>query len=645
MNIRKMTAVITAALVIASFTACGSSENSGSRAGTPVALLDTSDMFSSRDIETGYDESDCTVIRLEGSTASVEGDGAGVKDSTVTIKSEGTYLISGRLDDGVIVVDADSGDKIRLILDGVNITSSTGAAIYVRQADKVFITLAKGSENLLTNDKNSQISDNVDAVIFSKDDLTVNGEGSLSISANSGHAIVSKDDLVISGGTYTITSEKKGLDANNSIRIAGGSFSIDAGTDGLHAENDDAALGYIYIADGTFRITSGTDGMDASGVIQIDNGTLSVTSGGGSSNASTRKDGGFNGDWGTWGGRGRHMSADKSEDAPVIRLSSASGAGASDPSSTESSSAKGLKSDSSVAVNNGTVTIDSSDDAIHSNNQVTVSNGTIEIKSGDDGIHADSALKISGGTVTIAKSYEGLEGMTIDISGGDISVTSADDGLNSAGGSDQSSMNGRPGQNQFAAQEGVYINISGGRLRVNSSGDGIDSNGDVTVSGGEVYVSGPADNGNAALDFNGEAVITGGTFVAAGMSGMAQNFGTSSTQGAMMVNVENQTSGSEIVLKDSSGKALVSFTPENNYNNVVISTPDIKKGASYTVSTGSASTAVQMDSLIYGSGGMGGMRGGNMPGGPDGGNMPGGNPPDGNMPGGQNGGRKGRRMG
>ncbi len=623
MNIRKFTAVIMAALVIASFTGCGKGHSGESTSGEPVELLDSSEMFSSRDIESGYDQSECTVITLSGSSATVKGEGASVKGGTVTVTSEGDYLISGDFQDGSIVIDADKSDKIRLILDGVNIMSSTGTAINVRQADKVFITLAKGSENVLSNTENSKISDDADAVIFSKDDLTINGEGKLTVTANAGHAVVSKDDLVISGGSYTITSEKKAFDANDSIRIAGGTFSIDSGTDALHCETDDASKGFIYVADGTFSITAGTDGMDASGVIQIDNGTFRIKTGGGSANASTKKDGKFNGNWGSWGGRGRRMSTAEGDNAGIIGLSAVSGAG---NSSSASSSAKGLKSDSAVVINNGTVTVDSSDDAIHSDGQVTVSDGAIQISSGDDGIHAGSSLKISGGNVNIAKSYEGLEGMTIDISGGSISVTASDDGLNAAGGNDQSSMNGRPGQNQFAAQEGVSISISGGKVNVNSAGDGIDSNGDVTVSGGEVYVSGSADNGNAAMDFNGQATITGGTFIAAGMSGMAQNFGSVSTQGAMMVNVDAQQGGSEIILKDDSGKTLASFTPAKGYNNVVISTPDIRQGETYTVSAGSSGTRVRMDSLLYGEGGMGGGR--------MGGPMGGGNPP---------GGRGGRR--
>ena len=524
MNIKKITAAIMAALIIASFSGCGTENGGQNTSSEPVKLLDTSEMFSGRDIESGYDESECTVITLAGDSANVKGKGASAKGSTVTIDSEGDYLLSGSLKDGSVIIDAGKSDKIRLILNGVNINSSTCAAINVKQADKVFVTLARGSENTLSNAADSKISDDADAVVFSKDNLTINGEGKLTVTANTGHAVVSKDDLVISGGSYAISSEKKGLDANDSIRIAGGTFAIDSGADALHCESDDASKGYIYIADGTFSIHAGTDGIDASGVIQIDN-------------------------------------------------------------------------------------------------------GTVRISSGDDGIHAGSSLKISGGTVDISKSYEGLEGMSIDISGGTVSVNASDDGLNAAGGSDQSSVNGRPGQNKFAAQEGVYISISGGNVTVNSSGDGIDSNGDVTVSGGKTFVSGADDNGNAALDFNGEATITGGVFVAAGMSGMSQNFGEKSTQGAMLVNVDTQQGGSEIILRDSGGKTLVSFTPQKSYNSVVVSTPEVIKGGTFTLVTGSSGTDVRMDSLIYGAGGMGGgFGGGRMPGGqkgPDGPKGPG----------------------
>lgn len=554
MKFKKGIAAIMAALIIASLAGCGTDGEGKNTSSEPVRLLDTSEMFSGRDIENGYDESECTVITLTGDSAKVSGEGATVKGSTVTINAEGEYLISGKLDNGCLIIDADSKDKIRLILNGAEISSKTCAAVSVRQADKVFITLAKGSENTLSNAAGSKSEDEADAVIFSKDDLTINGEGKLTVTANTGHGIVSKDDLVITGGSFTLTT------------------------------------------------------------------------GDGSANASTGKGGKINRDWGNWGGRGGRRTPSGGSSADTSKTPAGSGS--------ESSSAKGLKSDSSIAVNNGSITIDSSDDAIHSDGQVTVADGSIAITSGDDGIHAGSSLQISGGTVNVSKSYEGLEGMTIDISGGDVSVTASDDGLNAAGGNDGSSVNGRPGQNQFAAQEGVYIRISGGKVTVNASGDGIDSNGDVTVSGGETYVSGSTGNGNAALDYNGEATVTGGVFIAAGMSGMAQNFGSRSTQGAMLVNVENQKADSKITLKDSDGKTLAAYQPPKSYNSIVVSTPDIRQGKTYTLTAGSAKVEVKMDSLLYGSGG--GMGGGRMPGGdfqggdfPGGGNSPGGRPPRG----------------
>ena len=338
MNIRKITAVIMAALIIASFSACGSDKTSNNSTSEPVKLLDTAEMFSSKDIETGYDESECTVITLTGNSASINGKGASVKGSVITISSEGDYIISGKLDSGCITI----------------ITSSTCAAINVIQADKVFITLDKGSENTISNVSGANAEDDADAAIFSKDDLTINGQGKLTVTANTGHGIVSKDDLVITGGSYSITSEKKALDANDSLRIAGGSFTIDSGTDALHCENKDTAKGYIYIADGSFSITAGTDGMDASGIIQIDNGSFTIATGGGSSNASTKKGGEVNGGWGNWGGRGRHMSTTDSDASQITKLSTASGAG----STSDSSSAKGIKSDSSVVINNGAVTCD-----------------------------------------------------------------------------------------------------------------------------------------------------------------------------------------------------------------------------------------------------------------------------------------------
>lgn len=485
--------------------------------------MDTSDMFTDCDKEIGYDEENSAFITLADDQSLCDSDAVQIDGNTITITDEGTYILSGELTDGMIIVDVEDTDKVQLVLDSAEITSAESAAVYVRSADKVFITTASDSENILTNGGTYTAIDdnNIDAVIFSKDDLTLNGSGILSIHAEAGHGVVSKDDLVMTSGTYEITAEKHGLSGKDSVRIANGTYSITSGKDGIHASNtDDSSLGFIYIAGGDFEITAA-----------------------------------------------------------------------------------------------------------------------------DDGMHADSALMIEGGTIHVMESYEGIEGLSIDITDGNIDVTASDDGLNAAGGNDSSGFKGGGGD-IFAVEEGAYIHISGGILHVDASGDGIDSNGNLTISGGEIYVSGPTNGGNGSIDYNGEGIISGGIFVAAGSSGMAQNFSNSSTQGVMMVTVDRQMAQSTISVKDSSGNELISWTPDKEYDSVIVSCPEIAQGETYTLSAGDSTQEISMeDSLVYGSSGMGGQRGGVMPG--QGGKINGDTAPDrdGQMNGGKVPGRSGRMNG
>lgn len=579
-----------------------------------IITLDTSDMFSNRDMKTEYEEG--VKIELSGKSASCDSASVTIDNGNITITSEGTYIISGTLGEGSIIIAASDSDKIQLVLDNVDITSVSGAAIYVKKADKVFITMAQGSVNTLasTGEYVSDGENNVDAVIFSKDDITLNGNGTLNITSECGHGIVSKDDLVITSGTYVINSAKKGLSANDSIRIADGDFTINSGKDAIHAENDDdAELGYVYIADGSFKIVSETDGISASYITQIDDGTFDITTGGGSANASTRSDGSFNMDWGKWGRPEDESSADDND---------------------ETASAKGIKADYNVIINGGSYNVDSSDDAFHSNEDVQINTGTFTIATGDDGIHADSQSVINDGNITITKCYEGIEGQSVTINGGNIDITAQDDGLNAAGGNDQSAsmQGGRPGAGGFSADENAYISITGGIINISADGDGIDSNGNLYVSGGEIYVDGPADNGNGALDYDGEAVITGGTVAAVGMSGMAQNFGSSSTQCSALVNLsETLDAGTEIELKDSNGNTVIAYTAAKKFNSVVISCAGLKTGETYTFTAGTQTVEIEMTDTIYGDStqGFGGQDGGR-------GNMgkPGDRPqmPEGEMP-------------
>ena len=214
-------------------------------------------MFTERDLSGEYDESEAVKITLSDDASEVNGNASGVsiEGNTVTITEEGTYHFTGTLSEGQIIVDADEA-KVQIVLDGVEITCEESAAVYVKSADKVFVTLQDGSQNSLSHTGAYVAVDdnNIDAVIFAKSDLTLNGTGTLTIHAEDGHGIVSKDDLKISGGTYEITAAKHALSGKNSVRIADGTFTLTSGKDGIHVENEDTEKGFLYIADGDLQL-------------------------------------------------------------------------------------------------------------------------------------------------------------------------------------------------------------------------------------------------------------------------------------------------------------------------------------------------------------------------------------------------------
>lgn len=531
-------------------------------------------MFTDRDMEGTY--SGALNIELSDSGIKTTASGVVVDGNTVTIAKEGTYLITGSLSDGQIIVAAGSKDKVQIVLDNASVTKNGGAAIQIKSADKVFITTKENTESTLSSKGNFGVSsDNVDGAIFSKANIVLNGFGTLNVNSETAHGIVTKDNLKIANGTYNITSAKQGLSGKDSVRIAGGNITVNSGTDSIHSENtEDTAKGYVYIAGGNLNLTSGTDAIDASGTMNIKGGSVKVLSGGGS---------------------GKKQN------------------------STESY--KGLKADGTITVSGGTFTLDCLDDAIHSSMDVNINGGTFEITTSDDAVHSDQNVNISGSTVNAPKCYEGIEGQTITISGGETKVVSSDDGLNAAGGNDGSGMGGGMRPDQFGGGFGggmmendssAGITISGGKLTVVAEGDGIDSNGNVTITGGETYVSGPTNGGNGSLDYGGQAIISGGIFIAAGSNGMAQSFNNGSTQGVIMGNA-NGSAGDVISIADSNGKTLAEFTTEKNYQVIVISAPGMQANNTYTLKYGKQSQEIEMTSLIYGGSGFGfggGMGGG-----------------------------------
>ena len=229
-------------------------------------------------LDGSYDAENAIAISLQGSSASCDSNLVKIEGSTITINSEGVYILKGTLENGQIIVDADQS-KVQLVLSGASVTCQSSVAVYVKQADKVFLTLDENTENTLsTSGEFVQTDDNtVDGVVFSKDDITVNGKGKLTVTTGNGHGIVSKDELTMTGGEITIQASGHALSGKDSVCIADGNYQLTAGTDGIHSDNEeDTAKGFIYIGGGTFQITSASDGLDASGRIRIDHGTLTL---------------------------------------------------------------------------------------------------------------------------------------------------------------------------------------------------------------------------------------------------------------------------------------------------------------------------------------------------------------------------------
>ena len=561
--------------------------------------LDTSDLFSNRDLDPSYAGRSSEKIVLDGKTVSTSAKAVTVSGTTVTISAEGVYIISGTLDDGMIIVDAPKEDKIQLVLDGATLNSETCAPIYVRQADKVFITLEEGSKNTLSNGGSFEPIDenDIDAVIFSKEDLTLNGTGSLTVESPVGHGVVSKDELTVAGGTYTVNSAAQGFNGKDCVCIADAVMTVTAGKDGIHSENnDDASLGFVYIQAGTFVIDAQGDGISASAQLQIDGGTYNITTGGGSENGSKATSDSWGnympgGGMGGMGGRPGGMGGRSSD------VGSSSGAATSE----DSTSIKGLKATGLLTINGGTFSVDCADDAVHSNSCLTVNSGAFEIATGDDGFHADDTLTFNGGTVNITESYEGLEALHIKYSAGDVTLVASDDGLNAAGGTDQSGfgggrgdmfggMGGRPGGGMggMGGASNGTIEITGGTLRITASGDGIDANGSLAITGGYITVCGPTQGDTSTLDYDASAEINGGTFIGTGASNMAQTF-SGGTQGVIALNVGGSVSPQRILLTDSEGNTIVDYTPELSFAVVILSTPEMIKGETYKITIGEVS--------------------------------------------------------
>ena len=371
--------------------------------------------------------------------------------SELTITDAGVYILSGVYENQMIVIEAGEEDKVQLVLENATVTNENGPAIYVKSADKVFLTAAEGTVNSIADGASYSYTDGEttpDAAVFSKEDLTINGAGSLTIRGNYKHAVVSKDDLVVTAKDLTVNAANVGLNGKDSVTVSDAAVSITAGSDGVRSENGtDAEKGFVAVQNSAVTIVSGKDGIQAETVFTAENATLSVTSGGGSN---------------------------------VVRGDA-------------SESYKGVKAGVSITILGGACQIDSLDDAIHTNGSILIRDGSFTLRSRDDAIHANETVEIAGGTLNIT-AYEGIEATYILVSGGEITIQASDDGINAA---------------RKTASLTPTVEITGGTITITmgpGDTDGVDSNGNVIITGGTVSIS-----GNSCFDYDGTATFTGGT--------------------------------------------------------------------------------------------------------------------------------------
>lgn len=354
---------------------------------SPTSAIVVDPEFADRDVNTSYDDATATHITLDGSNIQVSGDGATANGSELTISQEGTYVITGTLSDGQIIVDAGEADKIQIVLNGVTINCDDFAPIYIKSADKVFVTLNQNTVNTLTDSAEYvQIDDNmVDAVIFSKADLTINGEGTLNITTSYNHGIVSKDDVVITDGTINIVSADDGLNAKDAVKIKDGVINITASSEGkgITSKNaDDETKGYVYIAGGTITVTNAYEGIEGAAII-IEGGTLDITAQDDGFNTATATTANQDNQNGGPGGGGGAMDND-----PNCYLS----------------------------ISGGTINVNTIGDGLDSNGNIYISGGTTMISgptgNGDGALDYNGTADITGGILVAAGSTGMAQGFS-----------------------------------------------------------------------------------------------------------------------------------------------------------------------------------------------------------------------------------------
>lgn len=662
-NLKKVNKSCVAAVILAMClmtSGCGSQNYTTNSKNTDTTV--TSSITAQDTNVTHADDADNykTEITGEFSITSTDGSTITQNDSVYTITHAGEYTVTGLLSEGQIVVNADDNAEITIVLNGTSITCSNGSPIYIKNADNVKIKSEENTYNCIVdaraeaddNPDNSS-SENGNAAIYAACDLKLVGKGALSLTGNYNNGIQSKDDISIKNVTIKVNAVNNAIKGNDEVAIESGEIiAISRKGDGIKTSNSSLSnkgkqKGNVIISGGNIDIYAACDGIDAAyGVDVSGDGNLNIytdtysdyseavaadNSGSSASSVGTPPD--MNNTQNN-GNMGNPPDMNNSSSNPGMKgnfgggnraANGMPGNNSSGNSSKKSYSTKGIKAESEINISGAAINISSTDDGIHANSDsgvletgedgkgiISISGGTITISTGDDGIHADKELNITDGYINVLTSYEGLEAITINISGGQSFVYAADDGINACTGDGSSTP---------------LINITGGYVDVTTGSgdtDGIDSNGSYTQSGGMVLVKGGSSSGqvSGSIDVDGNITITGGTCIALG--GICET--PVNSVNAYVFSSVSFNSGSYSV-KDSSGNEIISFTLNNSYSNGWICTSALTTNTEYTLYcdgssltnwTQSAGTMGASNASGFGSnpGGFnGGGRGGNMNGG------------------------------
>lgn len=504
---------------------------SGTTAGTSTSntaagqTLDAQTHYTNEDLS--WDSSDEKTIDLANPTAT---DGVSVENGTITITSGGTYRLSGEYS-GQVKIEAAKTDTVRLVLDNAKITNSSGAAINVVSAAEAIIYTAAGTTNTVADEANYTATgdDDPDAAIYSTANLTLTGEGSLSVEGAYEEGIHTTGGLVIASGTLEVNAVNTGIKGKDYVDITGGIVNVTAAQDGIKSTNtDDESMGFTRLSAGSVTVLAGDDGLKAPHTLEISGGTLNI---------------------------------EKSNEGIEAQY---------------------------INILDGDVTVNSTDDGINASLKDSSSDTSSDTTSGTATTGQQTQQNQNGQVQQAPAGGGAAPGGSQGSTGQNQNMPQPP-----AGGTGQLPADGAMpggGGGTFEVVDAA-INISGGTVTVNAEGDGIDSNGTATFSGGTVTVNGPAAGGNNALDSNGDLLLNGGTVTAGSTADMFEVPSSASTSGYLKITDSSAlTQGSTVQVIDSSGTVVANYKiTTSGVQLVLVSNKNIVKGQSYTVSVTSGS--------------------------------------------------------